>query len=68
MHEIAKTLKQHWNSIVNFMDSNITNGILEGLNTSIQNLKRNAKEYHNRDYFMTVIYLSFGNMKFEVST
>ena len=33
MIEVAKTIKAHWNGILNYFDSRITNGILEGTNS-----------------------------------
>ncbi|MCU7526768.1 MAG: ISL3 family transposase, partial [Ignavibacteria bacterium] len=40
--EAAKTVKKHWDGILNYFDSRITNGILEGINSIVQLQKRNA--------------------------
>jgi len=34
----AKTIKKHWKGVMNYIKSIITNGLLEGLNSSIQSL------------------------------
>jgi transposase len=33
--EAAKTIKRHWQDILRFVDSQITTGIVEGLNSKI---------------------------------
>jgi transposase len=40
--EVAKTIKSHWDGILNYFESRITNGILEGINNIAQLIKRNA--------------------------
>ncbi len=47
MIDAAKTIKRHWNGILNYFDSRITNGILEGINSVVQLLKRSARGYRN---------------------
>lgn len=42
MIEVAKTIKAHWNGILNYFDPRINNGILEGTNSVIQLLKANS--------------------------
>jgi transposase len=66
--EAAKTIKKHWDGILNYFDSKITNGILEGINSIVQLQKRNARGFKNVQYFINVIYLKLGKLKFELST
>jgi len=35
MKQVAYTIKGHWNGILNWLKSNVTNGILEGINSMI---------------------------------
>jgi transposase len=51
-----------------FFDSKITNGILEGINSIVQLQKRNARGFKNVQYFVNVIYLKLGKLKFELPT
>lgn len=37
--EVAKTIKRRWDGILNYFDSRITNGILEGINSIVQLIK-----------------------------
>ena len=41
----AKTIKNHWQSVINWKDSQINNGILEGLNSILQAAKHKARGY-----------------------
>jgi transposase len=68
MIEVAKTIKAHWNGILNYFDSRITNGILEGTNSVIQLLKRSARGYRNVQNFITKIYLRLGQLNFQLPT
>jgi transposase len=68
MIEVAKTIKAHWNGILNYFDSRITNGILEGTNSVIQLLKRSARSYRNVQNFITIIYLRLGQLNFQLPT
>jgi transposase len=68
MIEVAKTIKAHWNGILNYFDSRITNGILEGINSVIQLLKRSARGYRNVQNFITMIYLRLGQLNFQLPT
>ena len=68
MIEVAKTIKAHWNGILNYFDSRINNGILEGTNSVIQLLKRSARGYRNVQNFITMIYLRLGQLNFQLPT
>jgi len=64
----AKTIKGHWKGVMNFIESKVTNGILEGLNSSIQALKKSARGYRNTNNFMTMVYVRLGQLKFNLPT
>jgi transposase len=68
MIEVVKTIEAHWNGILNYFDSRITNGILEGTNRVIQLLKRSARGYRNVQNFITKIYLRLGQLNFQLPT
>jgi len=51
MQAFAKTLRNHWQEIVNFYDCEITSGPLEGLNNKIKTLKRQAYGFRDQEYF-----------------
>lgn len=58
----AKTLKKHWDGIVRWFKTNLTNGILEGLNSLVQSAKARARGYRSVEYFKLMIYMVAGNM------
>ena len=59
----AKTIKRHWEGIVKGKESNITNGILEGLNSVLQAAKRKARGY-KKYHFKIIAYLITGKLDF----
>jgi transposase len=64
MH-FAKTVKAHWSGIIHFVESHITNGILEGINSKVQLAKRRARGYRNTENFINMIYFLCGKTKFD---
>lgn len=65
MMRFAKTVKAHWSGIVQFIESRISNGILEAINNKIQLAKRRARGYRNLNNFINMIYFLCGKLKFD---
>lgn len=63
MKKVAKTIKNHWDGIVQWKRSQINNGILEGLNSIVQAAKRRARGY-KFNHFKTIVYLITGGLDF----
>lgn len=63
-HKVSKTIKNHWKGIVNYTQSKINNGILEGINSKIQLAKKRARGYRNIKNFINMIYFIAGKLKF----
>ena len=63
--KFAKTVKAHWSGIVNFCETQINNGILEGINNKIQLAKRRARGYRCMENFINIIYFLCGKLKFD---
>lgn len=63
--KVVKTIKAHWSGIINYIESRINNGILEGLNSKIQLAKRRARGYRNTNNFINMIYFICGKLKFD---
>ena len=64
--ELATTIKNHWDGILNYFSSKITNGRVEGINGEIQKVKREARGYKNINNFKNAILLRFGNLDFDI--
>jgi transposase len=62
--KFSKTVKGHWWGIIEFVQSHITNGILEGINSKIQLAKRRARGYRNINNYINMIYFLCGKLNF----
>jgi transposase len=65
MVAFVKTVKAHWFGIVNYINSKITAGVIEGINNKIQLAKRRARGYRNIENFINIIYFICGKLKFD---
>ena len=61
----VRTIKAHWSGIINYTESRINNGILEGINSKIQLAKTRARGYRNTKNFINMIYFICGKLKFD---
>lgn len=66
--KLAKTIRTHWDGIVGFFESNLTNGKIEGINGIIQLAKRTARGFRNFQYFRSVAYLKCSKLNFSLPT
>lgn len=62
----AKTIKRHWDGIVNWAESRITNGILEGFNSVFQAAKAKARGYKRPETIKAIIYVLTGKLDFSL--
>ena len=60
----AKTIKNHWDGIVKWKESQINNGILEGLNSIVQAAKSKARGFSTLKYYKIVAYLVTADLDF----
>ena len=54
---LSKTVKTHRDGILQWFDSHLSNGVLEGINSVIQGVKRMARGYRLPRNMITMIYL-----------
>lgn len=59
---VAKTLKDHWDGILNAFDSRFTNGRVEAINALIQAAKAKARGYGTVKHLITIAYLVAGRL------
>lgn len=62
----ARMVKEHWCGIMHYFTSRLTSGIMEGLNSRIQEIKRRARGFRNVDNFITLIYLETASLDFSI--
>ena len=62
MISAADMILRHWEGIIRWFKSHINNGVLEGINSSIQAVKRKARGFRTIENFITMIYLIAGKI------
>jgi len=62
----AKSIKAHWDGVLEWKKSQINNGILEGLNSIVQAAKAKARGFKTFRNFKIVVFLLTGNLDFKV--
>ena len=62
MKKLCGLIRDHWTEILNYFEYRLTNAILEGINSIIQNIKRRARGFRNNEYFKTMIYLTCSDL------
>lgn len=64
----ARTIKAHWEGILNWFASRATTGLLEGINSLVQAAKARARGYRNPRNLIAMAYLLAGKLHFELPT
>lgn len=64
----AKTIKRHWDGVLQFVESRITTGIVEGMNSKIKTAMKRAYGFKSFVYLRTVIYLVAGKINIPLPT
>ena len=68
MIKAAKIIKKHWDGVLNWFDSLMTIGLLEGFNSLIQAAKARARGYRTNRNLITMAYLVAGKLDFGLPT
>jgi len=68
MIKVAKTIKRHWDGILSWFDSHLTNALLEGLNSLVQAAKSRARGYRSNRNFIAMAYLIGAKLEFDLPT
>ena len=64
MKEAALSIKKHWNGVIQWFDTRLSNGFLEGMNSKIQTAKRRAFGYRTFKSYATIIYMLTAKLDF----
>jgi transposase len=62
----ARMIREHWEGIVAYLKTRITNGAAEALNGIIQTVKRKSRGFRTIEYFRTMIYLVASRLQFDL--
>jgi transposase len=57
IQRFVNTINNHWYGVIRYWTSRLTSGICEGINSTIQEIKRVARGYRNMRNFINTIYL-----------
>jgi transposase len=63
---LAKTLKEHWDGILNWFSSGLSQGLVEGLNSLIQAAKARARGFRSVRKMIVTVYLIAGKLDFQL--
>ncbi|WP_419936662.1 transposase [Candidatus Palauibacter sp.] len=66
--DAAKTIGKHWDGILLWFRSRISNGMIEGINSLVQAAKARARGYRTTENFITIAYLVCGKLNFKLPT
>lgn len=66
MIKAARTIKKHWDGVLQWFRSRLTNALLEATNGLIQAAKRKARGYRSSRYLITMVYLLAGKLDLEL--
>jgi transposase len=66
--KVAYTLMNHWDGVLRWFESQITNGILEGFNSLLQSAKAKARGYRTHKNFINMAYLILGKLDLRLPT
>jgi transposase len=64
--KLSRTLKTHWQGILAFMESRLTNAAMEAVNGILQIAKRMARGFRNFHYFRIAAYLKAGGLQLNI--
>lgn len=67
MVKVARTIREHWDGILRWFSSKITNGLIEGINSLVQAAKAKARGYRTSRNLITMIYLIAGKLELNVT-
>jgi len=60
--DFVATVEAHWDGIIAWQQSRLSNGLLEGTNSLVQAAKRRARGYRSKAKMITIIYLIAGKL------
>ncbi len=68
MAAVAETIRKHRKGILRWQTSQLTNGLLEAMNSLIQAAKARARGYRTKENLITMAYLVCGRLEFRLPT
>lgn len=66
MKKVSRTIRAHWDGVVAYLHTRVTNGAAEALNGIIQTVKRKSRGFRTVEYFVAMIYLVASKLEFDL--
>ena len=63
--DLARTIKRHFDGVLAYMETRLTNGVMEAINGLLQPAKRIARGFRNFHYFRLAAYLKAGGLNLQ---
>ena len=67
MRTVADTIRKQWDGILRWYDTQITNAVMEGLNSLLQAAKRKARGYRTMQNLRLIAFLIAGKLDFKLA-
>lgn len=64
----ARSVKAHWDGVLRWFTSKVSNGILEAIGSLVQAAKRWARGYRTTENLIAIAYLVAGELDFATHT
>jgi transposase len=61
--KLATTIRAHWDGVVAFLETRVTNGLIEAINGLLQLAKRMARGFRSFKHFQVMAYLKAAKLK-----
>ena len=68
MIKVARTIKAHWDGLLNWFESHLSTGLLEAINSLLQTAKARARGYRSDRNFIAMAYMIAGKLDFRLPT
>ena len=62
MRKFVSTLRQHYDGVIAFIDTRLTNAVAEGINRIVKIVKNRASGFRTLSAFEDIIYLTVGDV------
>jgi transposase len=61
---VARTIRSHWDGVIRYFTSRLTNAVLEGINSLIQSAKARARGFRTIKNLIAMVYVIAGKLPF----
>ena len=68
MADLACSVADHWDGVVRWFTSKVSNGVLEAISSLVQAAKRRARGYRTSRKLIAIGYLAAGKLNFNPAT